>query len=170
MSNIRVVSISVLVLLGAGVSLARAQCGCTHTTTKVKGSLTATPGRFNYNLMLGLPGANSACNTNFAGSHACTLAELQSAPSSQLAGLKDTSNMTVVSFWAIDPAADPVTRQCCDDVNFNPCTSANNWEYQTAHTASRGQTVALNNVTGTLGPLVTMLQCNATNNWVACCQ
>src|SRR3989449_983673 len=31
-----------------------------------RGSLTPTPGRFNYNLTLGLPGANAACNTNFA--------------------------------------------------------------------------------------------------------
>ncbi len=60
--------------------------GTTTTTTTLpsgglvlKGALTATLGRFNYNLMLGLPGANSACNTNFPGTHACTYAELQSA-------------------------------------------------------------------------------------------
>jgi hypothetical protein len=137
----------------------------------VRGSLPATPGRFNYNLTLGLSGANSACNTNFAGSHACTLTELQSTPASALVGLKDTTNMTVTSFWAIDPAADPVTAQCCDDATFNPCTSAHNWEYGTAHTPSRGQRVPLDNATGTIGALVTGVQCNfVPNNWVGCCQ
>src|SRR5262249_53432626 len=38
---------------------------CSPSGMIVKGTLAATPGRFNYNLMLGLPGANSACNTNF---------------------------------------------------------------------------------------------------------
>ena len=60
--------------------------GATTTTTQpasaggvlLKGALTATPGRFNYNAQLGLPGANAACNTNFPGTHACTYAELQS--------------------------------------------------------------------------------------------
>jgi len=147
----------------------------TTTTTFVPGvvvgSLPATMGRFNYNLTLGLPGANSACNMNFASSHACRLSELQSTPASALIGLKDTTNMTVTSFWAIDPAADPVTVQCCDDVSFNPCTSANNWEYATAHTLSRGQKVTLNNTTGALGSLETGVQCNISGtNWVGCCQ
>src|SRR5262249_45979521 len=115
--------------------------------------------------------ANAACNTNFAGSHPCTQTELQCAPSADLAGLKDTSNATVTSFWAINPGADPVTAQCCDDATFNPCTSANNWEYGTAHTLSRGQVLPLNNGPGAIGALVTGLQCNfAPNNWVGCCQ
>ncbi len=44
-----------------------------------QGALTQTDGRFNYNLTLGLPGANAACNSSFAGTHACTLFELQCA-------------------------------------------------------------------------------------------
>jgi hypothetical protein len=150
----------------------------TSTTTStapgmVVGALVATPGRFNYNLTLGLPGADAACNTSFPGSHACTLAGLQNTPASALIGLKDTSNATVTSFWAIDPAADPVTAQCFDDVGFNPNTQpGHNWEYGTAHTISRGQKVALDNTTGILGPgIVTGVQCNfAPNNWVGCCQ
>jgi hypothetical protein len=139
----------------------------------VKGALTSTPGRFNYNAMLGLAGANAACNTSFAGTHACTLQELQSAPTSELMGLKDTANMTVTSFWAIDPSA-PDLQQCNDDVN-----SHLNWEYATAHTASRGEKVVLN-PDGTLGGLDASgkpdathmgLQCNFSGNaWVACCQ
>ena len=163
------------------------ECGQTVTTTTtagvsttttptgaagvVVGSLPATPGRFNFNVTLGLAGANSACSTSFAGAHACTLSELQNTPASALMGLKDTSNMTVTSFWAIDPVADPVTAQCCDDVSFNPCTSAHNWEYGTAHTTSRGQKVALDNATGALGTLTTHVQCNfAPNNSVGCCK
>ena len=138
---------------------------CSPTGMVVKGSLTATPGRFNYNAALGLPGANAACNTHFAGSHACTLAELQGALASDLACLKDTAAMTVTSFWAIDPNAAGLS-QCIDDVVTNQ-----NWEYGTAHTASRGQRVTLNNATGALGSLETGLQCNISgNNWVACCQ
>jgi len=136
----------------------------------VKGSLTATPGRFNYNLTLGLPGANSACNTNFSGSHACTLPDLQSAPASDLACLKDTAGMPVTSFWAIasDAATTPSLQQCEDDV---PTGSGVNWEYGTAHTASRGQKVSLNNATGALGAVQSSVQCNISGNaWVGCCQ
>ena len=142
-------------------------CG-TPTGTVVKGSLTATPGRFNYNLTLGLPGANSACNTNFSGSHACTLPDLQSAPASDLACLKDTAGMPVTSFWAIAPdaATNPSLQQCKDDV-----TSGLNWEYATAHTASRGQKVSLDNATGALGAVQSGLQCNFSGSaWVGCCQ
>ncbi len=133
--------------------------------TVVKGSLTATVGRFNYNATLGLPGANAACNTNFPSTHACTLTELQSAPASDLTCLQDTASMAVTSFWAIDPMAAGLS-QCIDDVGSNL-----NWEYGTAHTASRGQRVTLNNATGALGSLETGLQCNISgSNWVGCCQ
>jgi hypothetical protein len=131
----------------------------------LKGVLLATPGRFNYNLMLGLPGANSACNTNFPGTHACTYAELQSAEAAgDLDGLKDIGNNTVTSFWAIDSSQPPL-QQCQDDV-----TSFLNWEYGTAHTTSRGQKVALDNTLGTLGPLQSSLQCNFSTGSVGCCQ
>jgi hypothetical protein len=136
--------------------------------TVLKGALTGTPGRFNFNLTLGLPGANSACNTNFAGTHACTYAELQSAAAAgDLVGLKDTGHTTVTSFWAID-SSQPALQQCNDDALGG---SGLNWEYGTAHTASRGQTVALNNAAGTLGALQSGVQCNiAGTNWVGCCQ
>jgi hypothetical protein len=147
----------------------------TSTTTTLpsgggvlRGALTATPGRFNYNLTLGIPGANSACNTNFPGTHACTYPELQSAQTAgDLVGLKDITGMTVTSFWAID-SSQPGLQQCIDDVMGG---SGLNWEYATAHTASRGQKVALDNATGALGPLQSSLQCNFSgNSWVGCCQ
>jgi len=134
----------------------------------LKGALTATVGRFNYNLQLGLPGSDAACNMNFPGTHSCTYAELQAAAAGgDLVGLKDTSNTTVTSFWAIDSTA-PALSQCVDDALGG---SNQNWEYATAHTASRGQRVTLNNATGALGSLETGLQCNFSgNNWVGCCQ
>jgi hypothetical protein len=133
----------------------------------LQGALTATAGRFNYNLMVGLPGADAACNSSFPGTHACTYAELQTAETAgQLAGLKDTANNTVTAFWAIDNSA-PVLQQCQDDT---PGTgSLLNWEYPTAHTASRGEKVNLSNPTGTLGGLMMGLQCNFSTAWVGCC-
>jgi hypothetical protein len=143
----------------------------TTTTTQprsgtVKGALAPTAGRFNFNAMLGLPGANAACNTSFAGTHACTYQELQTAAAAgDLTGLKDVAATTVTSFWAIDSSA-AALQQCNDDVS-----SHQNWEYATAHTASRGEQVALNNAAGTLGALQMGVQCNiAGTSWVACCQ
>jgi hypothetical protein len=150
-------------------------CGQSATTTTLPGSggtgvvgaLAATPGRFNYNATLGLTGATDACNTHFMGSHACTLAELQAAPASQLAGLKDTGGSSVMSFWAIDPTA-PKLQQCNDDALGG---SGLNWEYGTAHTPSRGEQIPLTNASGALGTLQTGVQCNiAGTSWVGCCR
>ena len=133
----------------------------------MRGALPATVGRFNFNAQLGLPGANAACNTNFACSQACTRQQLQAAPTSELAGLKDINTTTVTSFWAIDSTA-PILQQCNDDAVGG---SGLNWEYGTAHTASRGQQMTLNNSTGVLGPVVGGIQCNiAGTSWVGCCQ
>jgi hypothetical protein len=130
----------------------------------LQGALTATPGRFNYNLTLGLPGANAACNSNFPSTHACSYADLQNAEAAgDLVGLTDIGMNPVTGFWAIDGSQPPLS-QCQDDVS-----SFLNWEYGTAHTASRGNWVALNNGTGTLGTLQTGQQCNFTSKWVGCC-
>src|SRR5437867_1181243 len=53
---------------------------CPSTPPSVRGALPPTVGRFNFNAQLGLPGANAACNTNFACSQACTIQQLQAAP------------------------------------------------------------------------------------------
>lgn len=137
---------------------------------KLKGALPATPGRFNYNLKVGLPAADAACgdpmNGAFPGTHACTYQELQTAAAAcDLVGLHATDASTVTSFWAIDNSAPPLTQ--CQDDGINP--SFLNWEYQTAHTGSRGNWVDLTNANGALGPLQMGQQCNFTSKWVGCC-
>ena len=144
----------------------------TCPTVNVPGALTPTKGQFNYNLTLGIPGANAACNTNFAGSHVCTYNELLCAGPSELTGLQDTAAATVTVLWAIDPTAGALT-QCFDDQNFTlPTHPAHDWEYGTAHTGSRGNFVNLTNGTGVLGPLQMGAACaiGGTTRWVACCQ
>jgi hypothetical protein len=151
--------------------------GTTTTTTMpsggtvLKGALPATLGRFNFAGGIGLPGALTQCHTSFgASTHVCTYAELQSAETAgDLVGLKDTTNATVTAFWAIDNAA-PILQQCNDDA---PGTGSGlNWEYGTAHTASRGEKVSLNNGTGALGALQMSQQCAllGTPAWVGCCR
>src|SRR5262245_6139713 len=79
------------------------------------GALPPTLGRFNFNMMLGLPGADAACNTNVPGTHACTYSQLKSAAAAgDLKGLKDTASTPVTSFWAIDSSQPPL-QQCNDD-------------------------------------------------------
>jgi len=136
--------------------------------TVLQGALAATAGRFNYNLTLGLPGANAACGTSFPGTHVCTFAELQNAATAgDLVGLTDTTGAMVTSFWAID-SSQPALQQCNDDVTGG---SGLNWEYATAHTASRGQRVDLDNAAGTLGGLQSGVQCNiAGKSAVGCCR
>ena len=136
------------------------------TRAVLQGALAATLGRFNYNLTLGLPGAASACSASFPGTHVCTFAELQSAAGAgDLRNLTDTAGKTVTSFWAID-SSQPKLQQCNDDVS-----SGLNWEYATAHTASRGQRVQLDNAAGTLGQLQSGVQCNAAGtSSVGCCK
>jgi hypothetical protein len=113
------------------------------------GALTPSNGRFNYNLTLGLPGANAACNSNFPGTHACVYSELLIAELlGELVGLQDTASATVTSFWVLDGSLSP-QRQCIDDTVGG---SNLNWEYNTAHTGTFAQKVDLTNGTGDLGP------------------
>ena len=128
----------------------------------LQGALPATTGRFNYNLTLGLPGSDAACNTAFAGTHTCTVTDLQNAAAAgDLDGLKDTTNVTVTSFWAIDNSHS-TSVQCNDTLG-----SHNNWEYQTAHTNTFAEQVTLNNPAGTLGPVAGAICANS--SWVGCC-
>jgi hypothetical protein len=129
-----------------------------------------TPGNFIYNLSTGLPGANSACNTNFPGTHACEYSELLIAEAAgDLDGLQDTTAATVTSFWVIDNSNNADLNQCNDDAATPgfPVPGAN-WGYATAHTPSKGQRVDLNNPAGTLGPIQPPQSCSL-SRWVGCC-
>lgn len=134
--------------------------------TVLLGVLPATTGKFSYNLVPGIPGSDAACNTNFPGTHTCTYTELQAAEAAgDLVGIKDTTNASVTSFWAIDSTA-AITNQCHDI----PTDTV--WNYQTAHTGNFGEQVALTNATGTLGPLkvgsADFVFC-LNSSWVGCC-
>ncbi len=145
--------------------------GTTSTTTTVPGGTTTTTiaatsgfrgvlsqqtsGRFNFQMTLGVPGADAQCNISFPGSHACTYAELQGAEAAgQLTGV-------TASLWAIIPG-NPGEVQCGSNVP---------WDYQTAHTGEYGERVAVTN--GVLGELLSGqgdgVFCAAQNS-VACCQ
>jgi hypothetical protein len=151
-------------------------CNPTATTTTttttmppavLRGALNPTSGKFDYNLTPGIPGADAACNTIFAGTHACSYSELQAAEAAgNLVGLKDINNNNVSSFWAIDGShAD--TLQCYDTLTMT------RWAYQTAHTGHFAEKVNLTNGTGTLGPLLSGSPDGALclgSSWVGCCQ
>jgi hypothetical protein len=126
--------------------------------TVLKGVLSKTTGRFNFNLQVGLAGADAACGAEFAGTHACTVADLLDAEAAgDLDGIKDTHDKPVTSFWAID-SSQPDGVQCHQDIP---------WDYQTAHTGVKAQTVSLDNATGDLGPVAEGI-C-AQQSWVGCC-
>jgi len=120
--------------------------------------LPKTTGRFNFNLEVGLPAADAACNTEFAGTHACTFADLLEAEAAgDLDGIADTHNKPVTSFWAIN-SSHPDNAQCHQTIA---------WDYQTAHTGVRAEVATLDNASGDLGPAADDL-C-AHQSWVGCC-
>jgi hypothetical protein len=132
--------------------------------TVLKGVLQPATGRFNYNLVLGLPGSDAACNSNFPGTHTCTYAELQSAEAAgDLDGAKDINGTTVTSFWAIDGS----------HANTLQCATTVPWDYATAHTGHFGEKVNLTNATGTLSALQSGAGAGVfclNSSWVGCCQ
>jgi hypothetical protein len=124
-----------------------------------QGALTRTNGRFTYHGVIGIDGANAECDTQFPGSHACTIAELQAAESAgELAGATDTGGTLVMSFWAIDPSRPAVDQ----------CTVTVAWDYATAHTGQFADLVDLDNGSGALSALREDTVC-ANQRWVGCC-
>ncbi|MBY0278699.1 hypothetical protein K2Z84_25475 [Candidatus Binatia bacterium] len=131
--------------------------------TILQGVLTPTTGRFNYNLVLGVAGADAACTARFPGTHACTYANLQAAEAAgDLDGAKDTNGTTVTSFWAIDAS----------HANQLQCTTTVAWDYATAHTGHFGEKVNLNSAAGTLSALQSGSAAGVfclNSSWVGCC-
>ena len=152
---------------GGGTTTTTIAATTTTTTTTSAGTTTTTMGgpcaatfagalpqtvhgKFNFNLTLGVPAADAECNTNFAGSHACTFCQLQTAASAgQLVGVGAT-------VWVIDPTL-ALNQQCGITIP---------WDYQTADHPSRGEKVTINPTTGALGSVETgfAASCNTSNS------
>jgi hypothetical protein len=146
----------------------------TPTSTGVfLGALARTIGHWTYNAQNGPTGGTALCASVFQG-HLCSLAELQTAETNgELVGAKDVNNIAIDHFWAVI-AAEPDLNQCITAVG--PSTR---WAYATAHTASKGDFVTLDNGTGDLGNLnepapgatpVAPISCNGLMFSVGCCR
>jgi len=126
------------------------------------GALLKTTGRYTYSAMIGIPGANTSCNANYPGTHACSFPELLAAETNgDLVGATDTGANLVTSLWAID-STHPVNTQCGSNATLM------RWDYQTVHTGVQGEVAPLNNGTGDLGSITTALNC-INQHWVGCC-
>jgi len=151
---------------GAANASCASGAGPTPTATETpapgvvfQGALLQTSGRFTYQAIVGLTGADAECAVKYAGTHVCTYAELQTAEAAgDLDGAQDTDGVSVTSFWAIDGTR-PDVDQCSVTVA---------WDYATAHTGHFADVVNLNNATGALGSLTTGNLCLA-QHWVGCC-
>jgi hypothetical protein len=163
-----------IVTLETNTTTTTTTVGSSTTTSTIGGGVVLqgalappTKGRFNYNALIGLPAVTAACTTQFPGTHPCSQTELTNAEAAgDLVGLKDSAMTTVTSLWAINGSAPPL-EQCQDDAMGG---SGLNWEYGTAHTASRGRKFALTNGTGVLtGPTIEQCFLLGTTSWVGCC-
>ena len=120
----------------------------------LKGALAPTPGRFNYNATLGLPGANAACNAQFPGHprvHVCGAAD-RGGGGRPRRPEGHRADMTVTSFWAIDSSAPARIQQCQSTTPWAAPASTGSTGRRTPPPAVTR--FALNNGTGALGPLV----------------
>jgi hypothetical protein len=137
--------------------------------TILKAVLTQSTGNFSYAGGSGLTGAQAQCTAAFAGTHPCSITDLQAAQAAgDLDHIKDPDDDVVTSFWAIDSTR-PHTGQCgASDV------SGPDWTYATGHLGVGGDFALLNNNTGMLDPVSlgggVVRNCNGAARWVGCCQ
>lgn len=131
-----------------------------------RGSLRATPGRWTYQGMLGLNGANAECNLRWPGSQVCSYDKLMMASTR---AVPETINATdymgnaVASWWIDDPNA-PSGQRCQSNQDMIP------WSYGTADQGHVGKYVTLTPATGAITTLQTgvLPSCNGSRH-VACC-
>jgi hypothetical protein len=137
---------------------------CEVTGGTYAGALTRTRGRWLYVTgMPGLEGANSLCNELFPGSAVCNIEDLQKAAAAgELAGAEDQNGVAITSFWAVHDGV-AGTRQCID-----PSRENINWTYATAHIATHGEFVTLNQ-DGSLSEIQLVTDHCQAQRWVACC-
>lgn len=137
--------------------------GTCVSDTVVAGALVAQNGRWTFGGDVGVASADSECNINWAGSHACLRPEVEAAAAAgELVELQDTAGNTVAGLWIDDTEVADVLR-CVD-----PSAENVPYSYQTGHFGHQGQIVELNNAAGTIGPITTEV-CNAGTYNVLCC-
>jgi hypothetical protein len=137
---------------------------CETSSGTYAGSLTRTRGRWMYVPgVVGLQGAEQLCSELFPGSEVCKIEDLQKAAAAgELVGAEDRDGVAITSFWAIHDGV-AGTRQCID-----PSRENINWTYQTAHIATHGEFVTLNE-DGSLSEIQLIMDHCQASRWVACC-
>ena len=131
-----------------------------------RGSLKASTGRWSFQGMLGLNGANAECNARWPGSQVCSYQKLMMAATRavpETVDAKDYENNAVASWWIDDPTALP-TQRCQSNQDAIP------WSYGTADQGHVGKYVTLTPATGAISELTTgvLPSCNGSRH-VACC-
>lgn len=136
------------------------------STLIYRGSLPATTGRWNYQNVLGMTGANNECAARWPGSAVCTYEKLLAASTKatpETINAADFNAVAVTSWW-VDDAAALGTQRCQSNADGIP------WSYGTADQGHVGKFVTLTPATGAITALQTgtLPSCNGTRN-VACC-
>lgn len=131
-----------------------------------RGSLKATPGRWTYQGMLGLNGANAECAMRWPGSQVCSYDKLMMAATRavpETINAADYMGAAVASWWVDDPTS-LGTQRCQSNQDAIP------WSYGTADQGHVGKYVTLTPATGAISTLTTgtLPSCNGARH-VACC-
>ncbi len=131
-----------------------------------RGSLPANTGRWQYQAMLGISGANADCAAHWPGTAICPYDKLLAA---SLKATPETINATdynaspVTTWWIDDPAA-PGGQRCIGNADAIP------WSYATADQGHVGKYATLTRATGQISALIldVLPSCNQ-NRFVPCC-
>lgn len=131
-----------------------------------RGSLKATTGRWTYQGMLGLNGANAECALRWPGSQVCSYDKLLAASTRavpETTAATDYEGGAVSAWWIDDPTA-LGTQRCQSNADAIP------WSYGTADQGHVGKYVTLTPATGAISALTTgaLPTCNGARH-VACC-
>ncbi len=153
----------------AGATCIGGQC---LFATIYQGSLPRSTGRWQYQGILGLDGANADSEAHFPGTAISTFAKLELAEAKgELINAVDYNNVPVEAvvnvgpgdWWVDDPNA----------INNERCTKNSDgipWSYSTADEAHVGTFVALDRAAGAIGNLITEgIPSCSTARFVACC-
>ena len=153
---------------GKGGQMCGSNEGCLNGTCTSKliyrGSLPASPGRWQYAGKLGVPGAQDDCAMHWPGSDLCTYEKLSAAAQKgETINATDYNGNPVTEWWMeINMAGEG---RCQNNVEMLP------WTYGTADQGHVGRHVTLDRTTGAVSqPILETIGtgCNI-NRFVACC-